>query len=89
MAADPKREARQEGSALIRVPLARTAFGSWPTSTRGDDHHERILYLHGRTYKIARSRGAAVMDWMVQEQEAGITITSAATTCKWKDTGST
>src|ERR671916_1952609 len=48
---------------------------------------ERILYYTGRTYKIGEvHEGAAVMDWMVQEQERGITITSAATTCKWKDT---
>ncbi|HVF12320.1 MAG TPA: elongation factor G, partial [Actinomycetota bacterium] len=47
---------------------------------------ERILYFTGRTYKIGEvHEGAAVMDWMVQEQERGITITSAATTCKWKD----
>ena len=48
---------------------------------------ERILYYTGKTYKIGEvHEGAAVMDWMVQEQERGITITSAATTCKWKDT---
>jgi elongation factor G len=46
---------------------------------------ERILYYTGRTYKIGEvHEGAAVMDWMVQEQERGITITSAATTCRWK-----
>ncbi|MFP5298504.1 MAG: elongation factor G [Actinomycetota bacterium] len=46
---------------------------------------ERILYYTGRTYKIGEvHEGAAVMDWMVQEQERGITITSAATTCNWK-----
>jgi elongation factor G len=48
---------------------------------------ERILYYTGRTYKIGEvHEGAAVMDWMIQEQERGITITSAATTCKWRDT---
>src|SRR6516165_2304332 len=48
---------------------------------------ERILYYTGKTYKIGEvHEGAAVMDWMVQEQERGITITSAATTCKWRDT---
>jgi elongation factor G len=48
---------------------------------------ERILYYTGRTYKIGEvHEGAAVMDWMVQEQERGITITSAATTCRWRDT---
>jgi elongation factor G len=47
---------------------------------------ERILYYTGRTYKIGEvHEGAAVMDWMEQEQERGITITSAATTAKWKD----
>ena len=47
---------------------------------------ERILYYTGVTYKIGEvDEGTAVMDWMVQEQERGITITSAATTCLWKD----
>ncbi|MEX1008872.1 MAG: elongation factor G [Acidimicrobiia bacterium] len=48
---------------------------------------ERILYYTGKTYKIGEvHEGAAVMDWMPQEQERGITITSAATTCRWRDT---
>ena len=48
---------------------------------------ERILFYTGRTHKIGETHdGAAVMDWMVQEQERGITITSAATTAQWKDT---
>ena len=48
---------------------------------------ERILYYTGRNYKIGEvHEGAATMDWMPQEQERGITITSAATTCKWQDT---
>jgi elongation factor G len=47
---------------------------------------ERILFYTGITYKIGEVHdGAAVMDWMAQEQERGITITSAATTCEWKD----
>ena len=47
---------------------------------------ERILYYTGRTYKMGEvHEGAAVMDWMVQEQERGITITSAATTAFWRD----
>jgi len=47
---------------------------------------ERILYYTGRTYKIGEvHEGTAVMDWMEQEQERGITITSAATTCFWND----
>jgi elongation factor G len=48
---------------------------------------ERILYYTGRNYKMGEvHEGAATMDWMVQEQERGITITSAATTCRWRDT---
>ena len=47
---------------------------------------ERILYFTGKTHKIGETHdGAATMDWMVQEQERGITITSAATTCQWKN----
>ncbi|MBP1689476.1 MAG: fusA-3 [Deltaproteobacteria bacterium] len=47
---------------------------------------ERILYYTGINYKIGEvHEGTATMDWMVQEQERGITITSAATTCFWKD----
>jgi elongation factor G len=77
-------------SALIRdVPLSRVRnigimahIDAGKTTTT-----ERILYYTGRTYKIGEvHEGAAVMDWMVQEQERGITITSAATTCKWRDT---
>jgi len=46
---------------------------------------ERILYFTGVTYKMGEvHEGTAVMDWMIQEQERGITITSAATTCYWK-----
>ena len=48
---------------------------------------ERILFYTGRTHKLGETHeGAAVMDWMDQEQERGITITSAATTAQWKDT---
>ena len=47
---------------------------------------ERILYYTGRSYKIGEvHEGTATMDWMEQEQERGITITSAATTCDWRD----
>ena len=47
---------------------------------------ERILFYTGKTHKIGEVHdGAATMDWMVQEQERGITITSAATTCVWKE----
>jgi elongation factor G len=48
---------------------------------------ERILYYTGITYKLGEvHEGTAIMDWMVQEQERGITITSAATACMWEDT---
>ncbi|HVM39232.1 MAG TPA: elongation factor G [Acidimicrobiia bacterium] len=82
--------AKKGGGAPIReYPLARTRnigimahIDAGKTTTT-----ERILYYTGRTYKIGEvHEGAAVMDWMAQEQERGITITSAATTCKWKDT---
>jgi len=47
---------------------------------------ERILYYTGKAYKIGEvHEGTATMDWMEQEQERGITITSAATTCAWRD----
>ncbi len=47
---------------------------------------ERVLFYTGKTHKLGEVHdGAATMDWMVQEQERGITITSAATTCFWKD----
>jgi elongation factor G len=47
---------------------------------------ERVLYYTGKAYKIGEVHdGAATMDWMAQEQERGITITSAATTCQWND----
>jgi len=48
---------------------------------------ERILYYTGRSYKMGEvHNGEAVMDWMPDEQERGITITSAVTTCHWKGT---
>src|SRR5262245_66127616 len=47
---------------------------------------ERILYYTNKTHRLGEVHdGAATMDWMPQEQERGITITSAATTCYWKD----
>jgi elongation factor G len=47
---------------------------------------ERILYYTGKSYKIGEvHEGGATMDWMAQEKERGITITSAATTCFWED----
>jgi elongation factor G len=83
--ADPKKGG---GPTIREYPLARTRnigimahIDAGKTTTT-----ERILYYTGRTYKIGEvHEGAAVMDWMVQEQERGITITSAATTCKWRD----
>ena len=49
---------------------------------------ERILFYTGKTHKIGETHeGAAVMDWMIQEQERGITITSAATTAFWNYMG--
>ncbi|MBA2325473.1 MAG: elongation factor G [Actinobacteria bacterium] len=89
MAAEPK-EVRGKASPVIReVPLARVRnigimahIDAGKTTTT-----ERILYYTGKTYKIGEvHEGSAVMDWMAQEQERGITITSAATTCKWRDT---
>ncbi|MGH2813041.1 MAG: elongation factor G [Actinomycetota bacterium] len=77
------------GAPLIRqYPLARTRnigimahIDAGKTTTT-----ERILYYTGKTYKVGEvHEGTAVMDWMPQEQERGITITSAATTCRWKD----
>ena len=51
---------------------------------------ERILYYTGVNYKLGETHeGTATMDWMEQEQERGITITSAATTCFWKNIAST
>src|SRR3989338_3232440 len=47
---------------------------------------ERILYYTGKIYKMGEvDEGTATMDWMVQEQERGITITAASTTCSWRD----
>jgi elongation factor G len=85
-----EKDVKGKGGPLIReVPLPRVRnigimahIDAGKTTTT-----ERILYYTGRTYKIGEvHEGAAVMDWMVQEQERGITITSAATTCKWRDT---
>jgi elongation factor G len=78
-----------EAPTIREFPLARTRnigimahIDAGKTTTT-----ERILYYTGKTYKMGEvHEGAAVMDWMVQEQERGITITSAATTCRWKDT---
>src|ERR671915_145178 len=83
-----RRQAGGEKGLVIReYPLSRTRnigimahIDAGKTTTT-----ERILYYTGKTYKIGEvHEGAAVMDWMVQEQERGITITSAATTAHWK-----
>src|SRR5947209_17652433 len=76
-----------KGLAIREYPLARTRnigimahIDAGKTTTT-----ERILYYTGRAYKIGEvHEGTAVMDWMAQERERGITITSAATTCQWK-----
>ncbi len=82
------RQSGGEKQLVIReYPLARTRnigimahIDAGKTTTT-----ERILYYTGKTYKVGEvHEGTAVMDWMVQEQERGITITSAATTCQWK-----
>jgi elongation factor G len=81
--------ANESLSHLRQYPLSRTRnigimahIDAGKTTTT-----ERILYYTGKTYKMGEVHdGAAVMDWMEQEQERGITITSAATTCFWKDT---
>jgi elongation factor G len=81
-------ERKGKGLAIREFPLSRTRnigimahIDAGKTTTT-----ERILYYTGKTYKIGEvHEGAAVMDWMVQEQERGITITSAATTAKWRD----
>src|SRR3982074_526271 len=78
-----------EAPTIREFPLARTRnigimahIDAGKTTTT-----ERILYYTGKNYKMGEGHeGAATMDWMIQEQERGITITSAATTCKWKDT---
>jgi elongation factor G len=75
-------------SHLRQVPLGRTRnIGIMAHIDAGKTTlTERILYYTGRNYKIGEvHEGAATMDWMEQEQERGITITSAATTCVWHD----
>jgi elongation factor G len=82
------RKGSGKGLAIREFPLQRTRnigimahIDAGKTTTT-----ERILYYTGRTYKIGEvHEGAAVMDWMQQEQERGITITSAATTTRWRD----
>ncbi len=85
--AEKKQSSKAGASGIREFPLSHTRnigimahIDAGKTTTT-----ERILYYTGRTYKIGEvHEGAAVMDWMEQEQERGITITSAATTCQWK-----
>src|SRR5262245_11554937 len=90
--AQAEREPRKEGGSdkglsIREYPLARTRnigimahIDAGKTTTT-----ERILYYTGKAYKIGEvHEGTAQMDWMAQERERGITITSAATTCQWK-----
>ncbi len=78
-----------EKLAIREYPLARTRnIGIMAHIDAGKTTiTERILYYTGKNYKMGEvHEGSATMDWMVQEQERGITITSAATTCRWRDT---
>ena len=85
---EPRRQPGGKNLVLREYPLARTRnigimahIDAGKTTTT-----ERILYYTGKAYKIGEvHEGTAQMDWMVQERERGITITSAATTCVWKD----
>ncbi|MFI5393218.1 MAG: elongation factor G, partial [Myxococcota bacterium] len=87
MAATEQEVKKGKGLEIREYPLARTRnigimahIDAGKTTTT-----ERILYYTGRAYKIGEvHEGTAVMDWMAQERERGITITSAATTCQWK-----
>ncbi len=80
-------QSQESLSRLRQYPLSRTRnIGIMAHIDAGKTTlTERILFYTGRTYKIGEVHdGAAVMDWMAQEQERGITITSAATTCQWQ-----
>jgi elongation factor G len=84
----PRATSGGKGLLIREYPLARTRnigimahIDAGKTTTT-----ERILYYTGKSYKVGEvHEGTAQMDWMVQERERGITITSAATTCMWKD----
>ncbi len=85
--AQAENEGKAKGLDIREYPLARTRnigimahIDAGKTTTT-----ERILYYTGKAYKIGEvHEGTAQMDWMAQERERGITITSAATTCQWK-----
>src|SRR5688500_12877298 len=85
---EPQQQTSGKGLPIREFPISRTRnigimahIDAGKTTTT-----ERILYYTGKTYKMGEvHEGAAVMDWMIQEQERGITITSAATTASWKD----
>ncbi len=85
--AQAEHEGKDKGLHIREYPLARTRnigimahIDAGKTTTT-----ERILYYTGKAYKIGEvHEGTAQMDWMAQERERGITITSAATTCQWK-----
>ena len=71
---DPRRARSRAAAAVAHIDAGKT------TTT------ERVLYYTGKSHKIGEvHEGTATMDWMEQEQERGITITAAATTCSWND----
>src|SRR5205814_24410 len=85
-------KSRRVGGSTYQVPVEvrpdrRTSLSMrWIIGAGKTTTTERILYYTGRSYKLGEvHEGTATMDWMVQEQERGITITSAATTCFWRD----
>src|SRR6266702_3980224 len=84
-------KSRRVGGSTYQVPVEvrperRTSLAMRWMIVAAGRRPERILYYTGRSYKIGEvHEGTATMDWMVQEQERGITITSAATTCFWRD----
>ena len=80
-------QGKSPGSAQWQTSTEYATSGSSHTSTPGKTTTtERILYYTGKTHRMGEvDDGEATMDWMDQEQERGITITAAATTCYWRD----